>query len=150
MIARGKLIENIQVVKLAEADSRTASTVLYNGVAATTVSALDTQGFDEVVINLNKGTFATGAVVDFTVVESDATDPSAATLVAGATFTQGVPASGGVCEQISIRCADTKRYLWLKSDKTDVDGAAADWAAEAILGAADSMPTTATPVKADL
>jgi hypothetical protein len=103
-----------------------------------------------VVINVNKGTFATGAVVDFTVVESDANDPSAATLVTGATFTQATPSTDDACEQISIRCCNTKRYLWLKSSKTDVGGADAVWGAEAILGKPDSMPTAADTVKVDL
>lgn len=147
---RGKLIEAVEFKQLDKPASRTASTVLYNGVAATTTSYLDTQGYDEVVISLNKGTFASGAVVDFSVVESADTDPSAATAVSGASFTQGTPSADDAVEVISIQCKDTKRYLWLKSDKTDVGGAAAVWGAEAVLGAPDYGPTPTTLVKADV
>ena len=145
-----KAIEELKFQQLMKPTSITASTVLYNGAAATTVGYLDTQDFDEVIIELNKGTFATNSVVDFTVVNGATTDPSAATAITGATFTQGTPSSHNAVEVMSIRCKDTLRYLWLKSSKTDVGGAAALWSATAILAIPETIPTAATLVVADL
>ena len=146
-----KAIEGMLFQQLVKPQAFTTSTtVLYNGVSATTVGFIDTKNFDEVVIVLNKGVFATGAITDFTVVNSAATDPSAATLVTGATFTQGTDASHNVVEVMSLRCADLLRYLWLKSDKSDDINASNTWSATAVLCKPDTIPTTATLVVADL
>jgi hypothetical protein len=147
---RGKLIENVIVKQLDLPASRTASSTLYNGSAATTTSYIDCQGFDEVIIVLNKGVFTSTATVTFTVVESADTDPSAATLVTGATFTAATSSNGSTLETISIQTKDQKRYLWLKSVKTNVNSDAALWAASAIKKAKQAVPTATTNVIADL
>lgn len=146
-----KAIEGMLFQQLVKPQAFTTSTtVLYNGAAATTVGYIDTKDYSEVIIVLNKGTFATGAVTDFTVVESASTDPSAATAVTGATFTQGTPSSHNAVEVMSLRCQDLLRYLWLKSDKSDDINASATWSAEAVLCKPDTIPTAATLVVADL
>ena len=146
-----KTIEKVKFQQLVKPQSFTTSTtVLYNGVAATTVGYIDTQDFNEVIIELNKGVFASGAITDFTVVNSAATDPSAATAVTGATFTQGTPSAHNAVEVMSLQCKDLLRYVWLKSDKSDDINAAAIWSATAILCGPDTVPTSATLVVADL
>ncbi len=143
---RGKLIENVKYQQIFEPQSITATGILYNGVAATTTSSIDTRDFDEINIVLNKG--VTTGIVDAAVYESDATDPSAATAISGADFTQVTAANDQAKESMSILCKNTKRYLWLRTSKI-TDTNAALLAATAVLAKADSLPTSEAPV-ADL
>ena len=147
---RGKLIENIVVQQLDTPLSRTASATLYNGVAATTTSAIDGMGFDEVVIVLTKGTATSTASVTPTIVQSDATDPSAATAVTGGTFTTFTTANAGAVQVISLQSKDLKRYLWLKTERTNVNADQATWGAIAIKKSKETSSTAATNVVADL
>jgi len=147
---RGKLIENVLVQQLDTPLSRTASTTLYNGVAATTTSYIDGQGFDEIIIVLTKGVVTGTASVTTTVVESADTNPSAASAVTSASFTTMASGNTGEMEVISLQNKDLKRYLWLKTVKSNVNADAAAWAAVAIKKAKQSVSTTATNVVQDL
>jgi hypothetical protein len=150
-MSRGKTIENILFQQITKPQSFTTSTtVLYNGVAATTISYIDCQGFDEVIIVLNKGTFAATSMASFGVYADDNTDPEAATLVTGASFTDVTASNDDAIEVISVQCKDIGRYVWLKSDKTDDVNTAAVWSATAILCKPGAGPTATTLVKADV
>lgn len=152
MIARGKLIENVKFQQITIPQAFTTSTTtLYNGIAATNSSYIDTKDFSEVIIELNAGTFATGGEVEFTVVaHASEQDPTAASLVPGASFTTVTPSNDNAIQVISIQTKDTARYLWLKSSKTDDINASCVWGAAAILGYPDTVPTAATLVTADV
>lgn len=147
---RGKLIENVLVQQLDKPVSRTASTVLYNGSAATTGVAVDGMGFDEVLFVLNKGAVASGAVVVATIVGNTTDDPATATAITGAAFTTLGNANQNTLEVISIQSKDQNRYMWLKTDKTDVAGNAALWSAEAIKKTKEAASTSTSNVKADV
>ena len=143
MLGRGKLIENVVYDQIFNPLSITATGVLYNGVAATNTSYIDSQGYDELNIVLNKGAIA--GTIDAAMYESDATDPSAATAVSGADFTQITSANQNAAESMSILCKNTKRYLWLRTNKT-TDTNACVLGATAVLAKPDAAPTSESPV----
>jgi len=147
---QGKLIENVKYQQIFTPLAISASTVLYNGVAATTVGYIDTRNYDDCNIVLNMGVAAAGAVIDAAVYESDDVDPSASTALADADFVQIVPAADEAIQTMSILTKNTKRYLWLQTSKTDVGGASAVLSAVAVLGKSDSGPQVQVPAAVDI
>lgn len=143
MLGRGKLIENVKYQQLIKPQSLTATGILYNGVAATTTSYIDTRGYDEINIVLNKG--ETTGTIAAAIYESSSTDPSAATAISGADFTSFTSANDAAIESMSVVCKNTDRYLWLRTNKT-TDTNAALISAVAVLGKPDSAPTTESPI----
>lgn len=96
-----------------------SATVYYNGQSITSASGygFDTREFDDAICQINVGTI-TGAVATLVndVYECDTDDPSAATALSGASFDDLVAASDETLKQGSIRCKDTKRFLFLRTE----------------------------------
>lgn len=143
MLGRGKLIENVVYDQIFEPTSVTATGVLYNGAAATTVGFIDTKDYNEVNIILNKGTCS--GIIDAAIYESDATDPSAATAISGADFTQITSSSDNTIESMSLLAKNYKRYLWLRTSKITNTNACLI-SATAVLAKPNSAATSESPV----
>lgn len=98
----------------------TSPTVYYNGQSITTGSGIgfDSQPFEDCLCSINVGV-RQGALATLinSVLESDTDNPTAATALASASFTTLSGAStAGSKETGAIKCRDTKRFLFLKSD----------------------------------
>ena len=111
----GKLIEQVKQVSMVSPVARTSAVTLYNGVAATTISFLDTAGYGDLVLTLDVGTCGAASSVAVTVVESDATDPSAATAITDAAFTTISDANALAIQKGYIKVKNAKQYVWLKT-----------------------------------
>lgn len=148
-LGRGKLAEGIKVVNAFRAERVGSVTVYYNGYNITTTAGtgIDTMGFDDVQFHLNIGTCAGAVATALNYVYESATDnPNVATLVTSASFDAIATASDETDQEISIRCKDTKRYLWLVSDFKG-SPLTIDFAACAILGTPKSQATSQTLVQ---
>jgi hypothetical protein len=144
----GKTVEAVKCVQAMAAERIGAATVYYNGQSITTGSGIgfDSQGFDDAVCVVNIGTvLGAVATVKNAIYESDTDDPTAATALTGADFTDAVTTNDEAIQIGSVQCRDTKRYLFLK---TETQGAplTVDMSATWIGGKPDSQATDHTVV----
>jgi hypothetical protein len=142
-----KVAENVKVVNAMTAQRLAAATVFYNGYPITFGAVgIDTLGYNSAEFVLNVGTVL-GAVATLInqVYESTTNDPTAATLVTGASFTSATSASTAALQEGAIQCENTNRYLFLR---TEVQGApmTIDFGAVAILGNAKNLAVSKTLV----
>lgn len=118
-IGMGKTAEGILVTAAMLSERIGSITVYYNGQSITFGSGhgFDTQPFDDAMCAINVGTLqGTLATLYNSILESATDDPTAATAITGASFTD---CNGSADEQMrrgAIVCRDTKRYLFLKTE----------------------------------
>jgi len=102
--------------------ARTTANTLYNNHA--TGTGIDTRDYDEAIIVLNNGAYATDGVVTFTVTAGSAVAGTSSTAITGATL--------GVVNSVSdvtnpiigkVRCAGQARYLFIKAVKAGTGAA---------------------------
>jgi len=118
-IGFGKTGEGILITAAMLSERLASATVYYNGQSITTGAGwgFDTQPFDDVVCAINTGTILGPlATLINTVMESDTDDPTAASAISGATFTNGKTTTDEQVRRGAILCKDTKRYLFLKTE----------------------------------
>lgn len=119
-IGLGKTADGVVITAAMKAGQITSATIYYNGQSITTGSGwgFDTQPFDDCLAQINVGTIQ-GPLCTLlnSVLESDTDDPTAATALASASFTTKSGASATAFTEVgSIKCKDTKRYLFLKTE----------------------------------
>jgi hypothetical protein len=129
---RGKLIEDLLYQKLVEPAERTANSTLYNGAAAGSATAIDTEGFDELNVVVNAGTFEGAASVASALYEYASNAAASATAITGADFTAITTSNDNAAQVGAVRTASTKRYVWLRTVQTG--SATSRFSAVAILG----------------
>lgn len=119
VIGYGKTAEGILITAAMLSERIGAATIYYNGQPYTNASGygFDTQPFEDCMIEINVGTVQ-GAVATLinAVYESATDDPSAATALSGAEFTDITTANDEQVRRGAIECRDTKRYLFLKTE----------------------------------
>lgn len=138
---RGKLIEGLAYQQIFAAAEKSGAATLFNDAADTvTTSAIDTQGFDELNIIVNTGTFNGDGTVDLAVFESAANLPSAATAVALATIVQIGSANDEGQFIGSLLSKNRKRFIWLRS--VTAGTGTLSFSAHAVQGKARNNPQT--------
>jgi hypothetical protein len=120
-IGYGKTAEGILITPAFLSERISSATVYYSGVPLTDASdfGFDTQPFDDCLCAINVGTFnsldSLGTLIN-DIYESDTNDPSAATILSGASFPDLKSATDEALRQGSILCKDTKRFLFLRTE----------------------------------
>lgn len=101
-----------------------ALTVYWNGKAITYGSGwgFDTQEYDDAICVLNIGTIAGEVTLQNAIYESATDDPTAATAISGADFTDRYSGNDECTERGFILCKDTLRYLFLKTTTIGTTG----------------------------
>ena len=147
----GKTAEGILITAAMLSERIGSPTVYYNGAPITDASGygFDTQPFDDVTCALNVGTVL-GALVTLknSLLHSTTDDPSAASAITGASFTDANSSSDECIKRGSVLCKDQHRYFFLK---TEVQGTpcTVDFGATWIAGHA-RQEATAQPLEFDV
>lgn len=139
----GFTVETVKLTQLFEPKSVTATGILFNGAA--TASGIDTRDYDDAVILLNAGVFSGSATVDFAIYESNTDDDTTATAITGADFTQVTSANDQAVQLGSLQTKASKRYIWLRSNKSSNTDAAL-FSAAILQGKGDKNPVGNTAV----
>jgi len=147
----GKLIENTKIVQAFAAERLTSATVYWNGGAVTTRAGrmTDTRDYDQLHVVLNLGTvLGEVATLSNAIYESDTDDPTAATLITGASFTDVYSGNDEGVQEASILVKNYKRYVSLRTEvKTTSDiPLTIDFGAIMILGSPDVAAVSKTAV----
>lgn len=147
MSVRG-LHENVQVTQVYEPESESTTTTGYNGHGTTTgdASGIDMQGYDEAMVELSIGSFASGTL-DVDLLDSATDSAAAATIITNAAgteadFAQKTSANADGVYLVRIRAKDHKRYLFIKSQNNGVG--AKVFGINCLLSKADKEPVTQT------
>jgi hypothetical protein len=115
----GKTCECIAVTAAMISKRISAITVYYNGQSITFGAGwgFDTQPFDDAMCTINTGTVL-GALltVKNAVYECATDDPSSATALTGAEFTDVNTANDESVRRGAVQCKDTLRYLFLRTE----------------------------------
>lgn len=143
----GVLNELLSITGMFAADSRTATGILYNDNATGAVG-IDTRDFDEAIVQINAGTFASSATVAFDLYENTTNDAETSTAVTSGSFGSIDSTTDNSVHFGQIRCRAQKRYLFLRANKT-ANTDAADYSATIIMGRADKNITNQTSVTFD-
>jgi hypothetical protein len=119
VIGNGKCAEGILITAAMLSERIGAATIYYNGQPYTNASGygFDTQPFEDCMIEINVGTVQ-GAVATLIndVYECATDDPSSATELSGANFTDVNSSNDEQVRRGAIQCRDTKRYLFLRTE----------------------------------
>lgn len=141
---RGKAIEDLKYVRAVGPAQSAVAATLYNGEAVSVSNnGIDTRHYDEINFVVDAGTFVGSATLDVSIVASNTDNPSGATLVSGAVFTQITTANDAQIHTASIKCKNYNRYMWVRANQ---NGDTTNFAALAILAKGDSDPAANTPV----
>lgn len=147
----GKTAEGVLITAAMLSERIGSPTIYYNGAPITNASGygFDTQPFDDVICALNIGTvLGPLCTVKNSILHSTTDDPSAATLITGASFTDVNSTSDERIKRGSVLCKDQHRYFFLK---TEIQGTpiTVDFGAMWIAGHARSE-ATAHPLEFDV
>ena len=117
-IGLGRTADGAVITAAMKSGQITSATIYYNGQSITTGAGwgFDSQQFDDCLAQINVGTIQ-GPLCTLlnSVLESDTDDPTVATHLASFTTKSGA-ASAAHTQVGSIKCKDTKRYLFLKTE----------------------------------
>lgn len=143
MINGGKLSEELKIQSLFLPASRTGTSALYNGQTDTSGGAIDTQGFDELMIVIHAGTFSAGASVAFKLVHSETDVIGDMADVTDGGMTTITTANDNAVQVGMVKCKNYYRYIYLCA--TQANATPSLFSATAILGKADSLPQSNSP-----
>jgi hypothetical protein len=144
----GKIAENLKIEQLFPAERIGSATVYFNGQSITTSSGvlIDTRDYDELLVVINNGTLnGAAATLSNALYESDTDDPTAATLITGASFNDVTGSSDETIQEASILCKNYKRFIGLRTESQGVP-MTIDFGAIGILGKPDSAAVSKTLV----
>lgn len=141
---RGKLIEDLKHQSVVLPAERSDNSTLYNGAVAGAATGIDTQNYDEINLIIHAGTFTGDESMTATVLECATDDDTAATAISGAAFSAITTANDNAIHNASIRCADYKRYLYVKTVQTGTGSSV--FGVTAVLGKGKSDPQSNSAV----
>jgi hypothetical protein len=119
MSGLGKTCECIAITAAMLSERISAITVYYNGQSITFGPGwgFDTQPFDDSICAINVGTVLGALLTVKNAIYECATDnPSAATALTGASFTDVNDANDESVRRGAVQCKDTLRYLFLRTE----------------------------------
>lgn len=138
-----KLIEVAKVVEVFPSAARTVTGTLYNSDGSTG-SGIDTQAFQDAVVQVNVGAVAAGSDVDISLVHADVNNASVATAISAEAKFETIDDSVANAQRLlSVNVGATKRYIWAKVDKTGTT-AAVNYGINAILAGGAENPVVQT------
>jgi len=137
------LHEEVKVVQVVPPETVTATLTTYNNTTAAAASGIDTQGFDEMLVELSLG--AITGTLDVAVFDSATDDGEAATAFTdgsgtAADFDQLGSSDDDKTLIIRVRARDMKRYCFIKV--TNADASSKAFGINVLLAGAEDQPVT--------
>jgi negative regulator of sigma E activity len=138
------LHESTRIESVIPPEVFTAVETTYNNTTQAAASGIDTQGYDEMVVEAHIGAFASGAL-DIAVHDSATDDGTAATAFTddssvAADFDQMSASDANTVKLIRVRCKDMNRYAFIVVTNADTGSKALGVTVH--LASADSRPVS--------